>query len=123
MTGDLSMSQLNRVSRPGVFLIDEYFLIGIGSYTRKNMANKSSNGTIKYQLSGIFHHPGKRFRFYHQNLLADNNLASEGMTVMHEVALTNESISKYLSVNQDLLRSAKRRIEVLLSGCRTREHE
>lgn len=94
MTGEISISQLNRYSRHGLFLIDEYFLIGIGSYTRKNLSMKPSNSTIKYQLSGIFHQPGKRFRFYHQNLLADNNLASEGLTFMHEINLSNEAVSK-----------------------------
>lgn len=94
MTGEMNMSQINRVIRQGLFLVEEYFLIGIGSHFRKALSNHPSNSTIKYQLGGIFHQPGKRFRSYHLNLLADNDLMYDGMTFMTEIKLTNENIAK-----------------------------
>lgn len=94
MTGEMSMSQINRVIRPGLFLIEEYFLLGVGSNFRKNLTNHPSNSTIKFQLGGIFHQPGKRFRSYHQNLLSANDLTFEGLTFMNEIKLTNEGIAK-----------------------------
>lgn len=60
MTNDISMSQAGRTQRQGVYLLEEYFLLGIGSHHRKALSNHLSNSVVKFQIGGIYHHPGKR---------------------------------------------------------------
>lgn len=60
MTNDISTSQAGRAPRQGVFLLEEFFLLGIGSHHRKALSNHLSNSVVKFQIGGIYHHPGKR---------------------------------------------------------------
>ena len=60
LTNDVSMTQMGRPQRNGLYLLEEYFLMGIGSHHRKSISNHLSNSVLKYQLGGIYHHPGKR---------------------------------------------------------------
>lgn len=60
-TADLSQSI--RPQRTGLFLIESYFVIGIGSHLRKTLPQNPPGVAIPYQTSGTFHHPGKRYLF------------------------------------------------------------
>lgn len=60
MTGDVSLSHHSRAHRRGLYLIEEYFMLAIGSSFRKSLTDYPANAVIKYSLNGTYNHPGRR---------------------------------------------------------------
>lgn len=60
---DLSHSDtFVRQQRQGLFLLDQYFIIAIGSSFRKSLSEFPPESVVSYKLSGTYHYPGKRYR-------------------------------------------------------------
>lgn len=60
ITGDVSLTQPHKPLRTGLHLLEEYFMVAIGSSFRKSLTNYPANSVVKFTLGGTYNHPGRR---------------------------------------------------------------